>query len=53
MISQVKFVSLNIGMKNNLAGLQTIVHTHKLDLIFLQEVKVNKLNNYWDKILNV
>ena len=40
MESKVRFLSLNIGMKSNLAGLVTMMVDYKLDIIFLQEVKM-------------
>ena len=39
MESRIRFLTLNIGMKSNLAGLTTILETHKIDIAFLQEVK--------------
>ena len=40
MKSKIRFLSLNIGMKGNLAGLTTMMIEYKLDIIFLQEVKL-------------
>ena len=40
MESKLRFLSLNIGMKSNLAGLQNILINHQIDIAFLQEVKV-------------
>ena len=40
MESKIRFLSLNIGMKNNLAGLPVILINQKVDIAFLQEVKV-------------
>ena len=40
MESKIRFLSLNIGMKSNLAGLLTMIVDYKLDIIFLQEVKL-------------
>ena len=42
MIAKVNFLSLNIGMKNNLAELPTLVRIHELDLIFLQEIRLSE-----------
>ena len=39
MESKVRFLSLNIGMKTNLAGLLSILINKKLDVAFLQEVR--------------
>ena len=38
----INFLTLNIGLKNNLAGLPTLICVHKLDLIFLQEVRISE-----------
>ena len=40
MESKIRFLSLNVGLKNNLAGLQSLVKVHKLDIILLQEVRI-------------
>ena len=40
MESRIRFLSLNIGMKSNLAGLTNILVNHKIDVVFLQEVKI-------------
>ena len=40
MESKVRFLTLNIGMKNNLAGLPSILVNKNLDIAFLQEVKL-------------
>jgi hypothetical protein len=40
MESRIRFLSLNIGMKSNLAGLTNILVNHNLDVVFLQEVKL-------------
>ena len=40
MKSNIRFLTLNVGMKKNLAGLTNILVNHKLDIAFLQEVKV-------------
>ena len=37
---KLNFLSLNIGMSSTLAGLVTIITNHKLDIIFLQEVRL-------------
>ena len=39
MESKIRFLSLNIGMKSNLAGLSTILEADDIDVAFLQEVK--------------
>ena len=39
MESRIRFLTLNIGMKSNLAGLTTILESHRIDIAFLQEVK--------------
>ena len=41
MESRIRFLSLNVGMKNNLAGLTSILINQKLDVAFLQEVKLS------------
>ena len=41
MESRIRFLSLNIGMKSNLAGLTNMLAHHKIDVVFLQEVKVS------------
>ena len=40
MESNIRFLSLNVGMKSNLAGLSSILTNQKLDIAFLQEVRV-------------
>ena len=40
MESKNRFLSLNIGMKSNLAGLPDILINQRIDIAFLQEVKV-------------
>ena len=40
MESKIRLLSLNIGMKSNLAGLPDILMNQKIDIAFLQEVKV-------------
>ena len=42
MESNIRFLSLNIGMKSNLAGLINILVNHQLDIVMLQEVKVTE-----------
>jgi exonuclease III len=41
MESKIRFLSLNIGLKNNLAGLSTLLTVHKLDVVLLQEVRIS------------
>ena len=41
MESRIRFLSLNVGMKNNLAGLLTLIKVHKLDVVLLQEVRIS------------
>ena len=41
MESRIRFLSLNIGLKNNLAGLATLIKVHKLDIVLLQEVRIS------------
>ena len=41
MESSIRFLSLNIGMKNNLAGLLSMLVNLKLDVVFLQEVRIS------------
>ena len=40
MNSRIRILSLNIGLKSDLAGLLTLISVHKLDLIMLQEVRI-------------
>ena len=42
MDAKIRFLTLNIGLKNNLAGLSDLIKVHKLNLIFLQEVRVSE-----------
>ena len=35
-----RFLSLNVGMKSNLAGLASLLLNKKFDVVFLQEVKI-------------
>ena len=41
MESRIRFLSLNVGLKNNLAGLATLIQVHKLDIVLLQEVRIS------------
>ena len=41
MDSRIRFLSLNIGLKNDLAGLVTLLKVHNLDFVLLQEVRIN------------
>ena len=41
MESRIRFLTLNIGMKSNLAGLPNILETNRIDIAFLQEVKMS------------
>ena len=41
MDSRIRFLSLNIGLKNDLAGLSTLIRVHRLDIILLQEVRIS------------
>ena len=41
MESRLRFLSLNVGLKNNLAGLATLIQVHKLDIVLLQEVRIS------------
>ena len=40
MDSRIRILSLNIGLKSDLAGLLTLISVHRLDLILLQEVRM-------------
>ena len=40
MNSRIRILSLNIGLKSDLAGVLTLISVHKLDLILLQEVRI-------------
>ena len=40
MNSRIRILSLNIGLKSDLAGLLTLISVHRLDLIMLQEVRI-------------
>ena len=41
MESKIRFLSLNVSLKNNLAGLESLLKVHKLYIILLQEVRIN------------
>ena len=41
MATKINFFSLNIGMNDNLAGVCNYIVNENLDIIFLQEVRVN------------
>ena len=41
MVSRIRILSLNIGLKNDLAGLVTLIQVHNLDIVLLQEVRIN------------
>ena len=47
MESSIRFLTLNIGMKSNLAGLRSILETQRIDIAFLQEVRQseNEMNS--------
>ena len=40
MNSRIRILSLNIGLKSDLAGLLTLISVHRLDLVMLQEVRL-------------
>ena len=40
MNSRIRILSLNIGLKSDLAGLLTLISVHRLDLVMLQEVRI-------------
>ena len=42
MESKIRFLSLNVAMKNNLAGLVDIISEYRTDIIFLQEFRLSK-----------
>ena len=52
MESSLNFLSLNVGMSASLAGLSTLITDQGLDIIFLQEVRLNseQLNLLLDKM---
>ena len=41
MNSRIRILSLNIGLKSDLAGLLTLISVHKLDLVMLQEIRIS------------
>ena len=42
-LHHLNFLSLNVGMSSSLAGLSALITTEKLDIIFLQEVRMTSL----------
>ena len=42
MREKIRFLSLNVGMKSDLAGLITLIQVHKLDIILLQEIRISE-----------
>ena len=42
MRAKIRILSLNVGMKSDLAGLITLTQVHKLDIILLQEVRISE-----------
>ena len=40
MNSRIRILSLNIGLKSDLAGLLTLISVHRLDVVMLQEVRI-------------
>ena len=42
MESLIRFLSLNVGMKNNLAGLDALIKEHKFDVILLHEIRLSR-----------
>ena len=42
MSAKIRILSLNVGMKSDLAGLITLIQVHKLDIILLQEVRLSE-----------
>ena len=42
MREKIRILSLNIGMKSDLAGLITLIQIHKLDIILLQEIRISE-----------
>ena len=40
MNSRIRILSLNIGLKSDLAGLLTLISVHKLDFVMLQEIRI-------------
>ena len=43
MNSKIRILSLNIGLKSDLAGLLTLISVHRLDLVLLQEVRMTDI----------
>ena len=41
MESRIRFISLNVGMQSNLAGLSSMLVNQNLDVAFLQEVRIS------------
>ena len=41
MESTIRFLSLNVGLKNNVVGLESLLRVHNLDIILLQEVRIS------------
>ena len=41
MAPRIRILSLNIGLKSDLAGLGTLIKIHRLDLVLLQEVRIS------------
>ena len=39
--TKIRILSLNVGMRSDLAGLITLIQVHKLDIILLQEVRIS------------
>ena len=42
MNSRIRILSINIGLKSDLAGVLTLISVHKLDLVMLQEVWITE-----------
>ena len=40
MNSTIRILSLNIGLRSDLAGLLSLISVHKIDLVMLQEVRI-------------
>ena len=40
MNSKIRILSINIGLKSDLAGLLTLISVHRLDVVMLQEVRI-------------
>ena len=41
MAPRIRILSLNVGLKSDLAGLCTLIKIHKPDLVMLQEVRIS------------